>query len=91
LVFRPFGRLFKKLAKFRPVRWLGKLLSLIGRILWPRYFRNSWRELRQVNWPNWRQSRQLTFAVLLFALVFGAVIAGVDYGLDKLFRHILLK
>jgi preprotein translocase subunit SecE len=32
----------------------------------------------------------LTFAVLVFAIVFGAVIAGVDWVLDKIFRHLLL-
>jgi preprotein translocase SecE subunit len=48
-------------------------------------------ELRLVTWPNWKQSRQLTFAVLVFAVIFGAAIAVVDYGLDKVFRNILLK
>ncbi len=73
---------------FRPV-W--RLLRLLGRIIFPRYLRNSWKELRLVSWPSRKQSRQLTGAVLAFAIVFGAAIALVDYGLDKVFKHILLK
>lgn len=78
---------------FRPLRQLGatKPLRLVGKILVPAYFRNSWRELKLVTWPSWRESRRLTFAVLVFAVIFGAAIAIVDYGLDKLFKDILLK
>lgn len=90
-VARPVGKAGRQVGSLKPVRWLGKLLRLIGRILLPRYFRNSWQELRQVKWPSWRESRRLTFAVLAFAIVFGAAIAIVDYGLDKLFKNVLLK
>jgi len=90
-VFKPLGRALGKLynAKaFKPVR---KVLSIIGDILFVGYFRRSWQELRDVTWPNWQQSRRLTFAVLVFAVVFGAVIAGVDWVLDKAFKDLLLK
>ena len=83
-VFGPAGKILRKLSNFKPIK-------LIGKIIFPSYFRSSWRELKQVTWPSWRQSRQLTFAVLLFAFIFGALIAVVDFGLDKLFRNILLK
>jgi len=66
-------------------------LGKIGRFLTPKYFSNSWKELRQVSWPDRRQTAKLTFAVIIFAIVFGIIIAIVDYGLDKLFREILLK
>lgn len=81
---RPVGRGLKFIFDRKPFR-------LIGRILWPVYFRNSVRELRQVEWPSIKQARDLTFAVLAFAIVFGGAIALVDYGLDKVFRTILLK
>ena len=83
-----------------PFRWVGRLLAkighkqpfrLIGHILWPKYFRNSWKELRQVTWPTRRESTQLTGAVIIFATVFGLLIAVVDYGLDKIFKQVLLK
>ena len=72
-------------------KFIGKVLSLIGKVLLPVYVRNSWKELKLVTWPSLKLSRQLTFAVLMFAVVFGAAIAGVDWGLDKLFRQVLLK
>lgn len=71
----------------RPVRTVSRP---VGKVLLPPYVRNSWQELKLVTWPNWEQSRKLTVAVLIFAIIFGALIAAVDYGLDKLFRHILL-
>jgi preprotein translocase SecE subunit len=86
-LFRPLGKLFElKLFKI-----IAKPFRLIGKVLLPSYIRNSWKELRLVTWPSWKQSRQLTFAVLIFAVVFGAAIALVDLGLDKIFRQLLLK
>lgn len=64
----------------RPLRWLI-----------PRYFVNSWREVRQVTWPSRRETWRLTLAVFIFAIVFGALIAGVDKGLDLLFKKVILK
>jgi preprotein translocase SecE subunit len=80
-----------------PVRKAGRRIGrftpfhILGLILLPRYIRNSWKELRMVSWPTWGQARRLTFAVIVFAAVFSVIIATVDYGLDKLFRQVLLK
>ena len=82
--FRIIGRPLAKLGRFKAVR-------VIGLIVWPRYFRNSWKELRQVTWPKWMESVRLTGAVLLFSAIFGVLIALVDYVLDKLFKQVLLK
>ena len=82
--FRSVGRGFKKLGKF-------KFFRIIGYIFVPPYFRNSWKELRQVTWPKGKESLRLTSAVIIFAVVFGALVALVDYGLDKVFREVLLK
>jgi preprotein translocase SecE subunit len=82
--FRSVSRTFGTIFNRQPFKWLGK-------IIFPSYLRNSWKELRLVTWPTLYESRRLTFAVLVFAIIFGAVIAGVDYGLDKIFRNILLK
>jgi preprotein translocase SecE subunit len=70
-----------------PFRALRKVL----RWLVPRYFINSWRELRQVYWPNRRETWRLTLAVFVFAIVFGALVAGVDRGLDEVFKKVVLK
>lgn len=82
--FRFVGRGLRRLNKFKPFR-------IIGLILVPPYFRNSWRELRRVTWPGFRLSLRLTFAVTVFAIIFGCVIAGLDWVLDKLFKEVILK
>ncbi len=90
-IFRPIGRFLKWLFRLKimaPVRFIGRIL---GKIFFAHYFVESWDELRKVTWPGWKQSRQLTFAVLVFAVIFGVAIAIVDYALDKIFRDILLK
>lgn len=86
-IVRPFRFLLWPF-KTRIVRFIGRVLAAV---LFLKYFRNSWKELKLVTWPNRKQTLQLTFAVFVFAVVFGAIITAVDYGLDKLFRAIILK
>lgn len=90
-VAQPAAKAFAKIFAVQPFPLIGKLLKLVGKIILPVYFRRSWQELRLVTWPTWKQSRQLTYAVLIFAVIFGALIAVVDYGLDKVFKDVLLK
>jgi preprotein translocase SecE subunit len=90
-VLSPIGKAGRSVGNFGPFRILRKPLRILGRILLPTYIRGSWAELRQVTWPDFTTARQLTFAVIIFASIFGAIVAVVDFGLDKLFRDILLK
>jgi preprotein translocase SecE subunit len=53
--------------------------------------RNSFKELRHVAWPTGKQTLQLTSAVILFSVIFGVVVALFDFGLDKLFKQVLLR
>jgi preprotein translocase SecE subunit len=75
------------------LRWFFRLRAIrfIGRILGLSYLRGSWKELKQVTWPTMREGRRLTTAVIIFSIVFGALIALADFGLDKLFKQLLLK
>jgi preprotein translocase SecE subunit len=57
----------------------------------PTFFREAWGEVRQVTWPTNRETLKLSLAVFIFAIVFGLLVTGVDYGLDKLFKELLLK
>jgi preprotein translocase SecE subunit len=84
-IFAPF-RLIKRILKFiwRPFRWLGRHLI-------PKYFRSAFHELRLTTWPTRKQSRQLTVAVVIFSVIFGIFVSLLDYGLDKLFKEILVK
>lgn len=96
--FQRLARVTQPLASF-----LGKVRTLkiwrpfkaVGRFLkkWliPPYIRGSFMELRQVTWPNRRQTLQLTSAVLIFAVVFGIIVAVFDLGLDKLFKQVILR
>lgn len=81
---KQIGHGLRWFARLRVVRFISKVLGLS-------YIRHSWQELRDVTWPTRREGRRLTTAVVLFAIVFAGVIAIVDYGLDKLFRQVLLK
>jgi len=67
-------------------RFLNKRRSFI-----PRYFREAWQELREVTWPTRKETVQLTFAVFIFAIVFGVLVAVTDYGLGIIFKEVLLK
>jgi preprotein translocase SecE subunit len=96
--FRALGRLLTRI--FRPFRFLfwpfkTRVGRFIGRVLaavfFLRFIRNSAREVRTVTWPGRRETIRLTFAVFIFALTFGALIALTDYGLDKVFKKLLLK
>ncbi|HEY4160818.1 MAG TPA: preprotein translocase subunit SecE [Candidatus Saccharimonadales bacterium] len=75
------------------IRWFFRLRAVrfIGRILGLSFLRNSWRELKSVTWPARRDGLRLTWAVVAFSVVFAVIIAIVDYGLDKLFKQLLLK
>ena len=85
-------RLREKTRRLRkPLRIISKPFRFIGRFIIPPYFRNSWRELRQVTWPKFGESLRLTFAVIFFAIIFGVLIAVLDFGLDKLFREVFVR
>lgn len=84
---RPFGFLLKPL-KTRPARAVGRFLS---KVLFINYIKNSWKELRQVSWPDRKNTTKLTLAVFAFAISFALVIAIADFGLDKVFKAILLE
>jgi preprotein translocase SecE subunit len=56
----------------------------------PRYIRESVRELKTVTWPGRKETWRLVFAVFVFAITLGVTIALVDYGLENLFRKVIL-
>ena len=59
--------------------------------LMPRYFIESFRELRMVSWPSRKMVAKLTFAVVVFCVFTASVVKAVDYGFDKLFKDVILK
>lgn len=92
------SKLGVKLSKLSLFTQLFKILNTIFRpfkmlLMWlvPRYFINSWREFKQVTWPSRSETWRLTSAVLIFAIVFGSLVAGVDKVLDEIFKKVILK
>lgn len=83
----PFSFLLKPF-KTKPMRAIGRFLA---KVLLINYFVGSWRELRLVTWPDRKQTLKLTLAVFMFSAVFSLIIAVTDYGLDKIFRKLLLN
>lgn len=81
---RALGRQIAKLGRFR-------IFRIIGRILLPRYIRNSWTELRQVTWPDRRTTWRLTWAVIVFSVIFSIIVAIVDFILNKIFKELILQ
>ena len=98
VLLRAIGRFVGKLLspfsfllwpfKTRPARFIGRILAVVLLI---NFFRGAFRELRDVEWPDRKQTTQLTFAVFVFAIIFGIIIAITDYGLDRIFKRILVK
>ena len=87
----PIRRFFARigrLAIWKPFKAVGRFIS---RFLIPPYFKNSWKELQMVTWPDRTQTRRLTVAVVLFSIVFGILVALVDFLLDKLFKKVILN
>jgi preprotein translocase SecE subunit len=70
---------------------LGRIILKILRWITPNYFINSWREVRLVTWPTRKETWRLTLAVFIFAIIFGAMVSGVDKVLDIIFKKVILK
>jgi preprotein translocase SecE subunit len=93
-IYRPLSVLRRVAAKeFNPVkvpqkgrfgRILGKRFNLI-----PGFITNAWKELRQVNWPSRKDALRMTFAVIVFAVVFAIFVQVFGILFEKLFKFIL--
>lgn len=81
---KQIGHALRWFFRLKPLRFLAKVFGFT-------YIYRSWKELKYVTWPSLRESLRLTSAVIIFSVIFGAIIAVVDYGLDKLFKQVLLK
>ena len=54
-----------------------------------RYFRDSFRELRQVRWPNRKTTWKITLSVIIYVLIIGAFIMLLDILLKLIFDNLL--
>lgn len=53
------------------------------------YFKDSWRELKQVRWPNRRNTWAMTAAVILFTGLALILIITLDYIFNELFKLLI--
>ena len=54
-----------------------------------RYLRDSWREIRQVRWPNRKATWKMVLAVLVYTALFVAIISLLDLFFTWLFSLII--
>jgi len=87
----PLRTSLNKIAKIKALKPIFIVLNKIGKVIFPSYFRNSFKELKQVTWPSVSNGIKLTWAVIVFAIVFGLSISALDWGLTKVFKNILLR
>ena len=64
--------------------WLFRPFVALGR-----YIRDSWRELRQVRWPNRKTTWKMMFAVIIYSLLFFVIISLLDLLFSWLFNTFL--
>lgn len=76
-----------KVSKKRLSFSFKKILTPFAYILG--YFKNSWLELKNVEWPNRKATWSMIFAVLVFSGFFIALIVLLDLGFDELFNLII--
>lgn len=91
---KPLGKIrnFGKKEYYLPMpdNKIGQFLNKRRSVI-PKYFKDSWAEVRQVEWPSRKQTAQLTMAVFMFAFFFGLIVAVVDYGLGLAFEKFIVK
>ena len=49
-------------------------------------FRDSWSEMKKVNWPDQETTRNLTVVVIGISVVLGILLGGIDYLLQHIFE-----
>lgn len=55
------------------------------------YFKESYAELKLVQWPDWKTSWKLTGTVIVFSVTFAVFTTFLDIGFEKLAKKIFLN
>lgn len=64
---------------------MNKLISRLGE-----FFKESWQELKRVNWPTKEETTRYTGGVLAFSFIIAIVLGFIDFGLMRVI-YLLLK
>lgn len=54
------------------------------------YFKGAIAEIRKVKWPTRKEAAKLTFAVIVFSVMFAFFTALIDFGINNLFERAFL-
>lgn len=73
-----------------PDNKLGSALGKKRGLLFGKYFRESWTEIRKVTWPSRKETLKLTIAVILFTAVFTIFMSFADLGISNVVERVLL-
>ena len=55
-----------------------------------RYIRDSWRELRKVEWPSRRATWKMTLGIIIFCIIIGVFVLLCDWGSQWLIQEVVL-
>ncbi|NLO23381.1 MAG: preprotein translocase subunit SecE [Fibrobacter sp.] len=53
------------------------------------YIKEVIQELKKVTWPTWEELKGSTMVVIIFSLIMGSYIAGLDFGLSWLVERFI--
>ena len=67
-----------------PFRFIARPFAALGH-----YIANSWREIRQVRWPNRKTTWKMVLAVIVYTAIFVAFITLIDALLTLIFNNFL--
>jgi preprotein translocase SecE subunit len=70
------GKLARRVNPFFPLIWLLK------------YVRDSYRELKNVTWPNRNSTLRMLVTVFIFAAILSTFLFGIDFGLNQVFKKL---
>lgn len=91
-LFGAIGSFFVKItAPVRKNRVWRFLRRTILRSPFRGYFVASWRELKQVTWPNRKTALKLTATVIVFSAFFAALTSLLDLGFERIARELFLR
>lgn len=79
----------EKKAETRKAKQALKELKKEYRDEHPGYFRGAFREIRQVRWPNRKQTWKLTFAVIVYILLVALLLTVLDAVLKLIFNKLI--
>ena len=53
------------------------------------YIKEVVQELKKVTWPTWEELKGSTLVVIIFSIIMGCYIAGLDFGLSWIIDQLL--